>query len=359
MEDADIKAGVLTNTKTQRLLLMRVPRSSLKHARDTGLYSTFSWVWRLLGVRLRKRVAVQPAAYDRSDSVFYAPFPHADGDEEGEGEGIGEPCETEFVTTAGDTRRTRGLVARDDDFELSFVGMHVPSYDYGGGGGGNELLLYSVRDLRECGRRPGVDASAPTVTAAGDDARDDDATVQDPNGIALRATDVPYIHYDPTVDGHTEGSAPDTFVPVPSSKALVQQHLADHGQEGVDARVSVRFTVMEIDRVTDEQARGMAQMDQVSSMVKQTAASVPYVYILSSAVSVANSIGKSAINKYACPDHVMSKDMDFRLIDTRDTTGAASSPAAQYAAGFLRVSQTHTQTQNTKKKICILTERFE
>lgn len=166
--------------------------------------------------------------------------------------------------------------------------------------------------------------------------------VADPNGINLLPTDVPLIHYDPVIDGHGTGTQPDSFLPVPASKAVFRQHRA-HSHATL---LPVRFTVMEIDRVTSAQARAVTKVDSINGFASHLGVAVPYADIISAAVNVANAAGARALRKYARPDLVISKDIEFRIASRtiaeagrQDTSNNSQTQHDHlYPAAYLRVS---------------------
>lgn len=145
-----------------------------------------------------------------------------------------------------------------------------------------------------------------------------------PTGVLSATGDVPFIHYDPVIDGHDVGNASDTYVPVPATKSLYLRCL---GKKGTSAdvlqpqSVSIRFTIMEIDKVSDVQARSISGVDKLGNYVSPGAESVPYLELLTRAFAVASSLGKSGLRRYERPDHVHSVDMEFLLAE-RDSDGS-------------------------------------
>lgn len=389
-----------------RRLSVNVTRKSLTNATGNGLTRNM-----LSLLRLPARVSVEATTHDRADSVFYAPFPsyfpmsNGAHHEHPEFAHISphRPTATEFLTVNPHTDRVENLVSFEDDFELSFVGMNVPP-QHSSASNPIELLLYSLRShvypdsedddhattasqagfnptsanaqdstltpslsFRRNSIKSALGINAVTSPVAESSIVSHIPTVDSPPGTHLLPTDVAFIHYDPVVDGHNEGSLPDTFLPVPASKAVIRQHRAvsdpqapsnEKGQamkssSGSASLVTVRFTVMEVDKVTSAQALAVASLNHMSqtSMNGYTGPGgvvVPYANLISSAVQVANTIGKRALRKYARSDHVMSKDMEFRLVPKAVAKAAAEGipidgeqPGVRYAGTYLRV-RTHS-----------------
>lgn len=322
----------------QRALSVLVSRSALSNSLGGRLEKYLAF---LNAMQSRKRVTVEATPHDSSDSVFYAPFPHDSPSASFSSITARRPIPTQFLTVDPYSCRVPDLVSDEDDFELSFVGMNVTPHDLSPSNP-NELLLYSVRshifpDAEEEEEEPGAAVedkpSGTTAISA--------LSVTDSNGIDLLPCDVPFIHYDPVIDGHDDGSLPNTFLPVPASKSVIRQH-----RGGTTATfVPVRFTVLEIDKVTSAQARACAKIDSVNVLARRAGVAVPFSDIISSAVAVANTIGKRALRKYTRPDHLIAKDMEFRLVSKAQATASAEGststdelPSKKYAGTYLRVS---------------------
>lgn len=392
-----------------RRLSVNVTRKSLTNATGNGLTRNM-----LSLLRLPARVSVEATTHDRADSVFYAPFPSyfpmSNGTHHDHPEfthiSPHRPTATEFLTVNPHTDRVENLVSYEDDFELSFVGMNVPP-QHSSASNPIELLLYSLRshvypDGEDDDRGNAMNSSALFNSAPANNAPDSTLspslsfrrnsiksalginavnspapepsiishipTVDSPPGTHLLPTDVAFIHYDPVVDGHNEGSLPDTFLPVPASKAVIRQHRAVSDPQALSSEkgqvpktatgsassasaslVTVRFTVMEVDKVTSAQALAVASLNHMSQASTNGYTGpggivVPYANLISSAVQVANTIGKRALRKYARSDHVMSKDMEFRLVPKAVAKAAAEGipidaeqPGVRYAGTYLRV----------------------
>lgn len=150
----------------------------------------------------------------------------------------------------------------------------------------------------------------------------------------LQSGEVPKIHFDPLGDGYTAETLPDTFVSIPASRARVlrrcavsRPNKADNEPEDCDAcketracrGVSLKFTVLEIDRVTQAQVAALAGLESGSKIAAVAGATLPYAGLLTAAANTASNLGRAQLRRYARPDFVLSKDVFFRL-----------SPALQY-----------------------------
>lgn len=338
-----------TNTSTPTVSVA-VPLADLRGAVDNGLRKrSASWLHRFL----KRRVRVEASVDGVKDFVFYAP----EGDPSNR-----RATPTEFVKirpTPGDAT----IVRRSDAFEISFVGMSVIPEDTIFDNS-NELLLYSLKtcpDAIHDTADDGAKVAAARRSNNGNNNHNEDSDTDDlhseltnvdapiapTSGFSLSPDDIPFIHYDPVVDGHDVGSVPNSFVPVPASKALFYQHRGEcTRQEPANglASVPLRFNVLEIDHVSDGQARAVGSVGELGKMVKSTG--IPYLQPLSMAVSAASALGKEGLKNYSKPDHVMSKDLVFMLAEPEDddnasTSGSStsgSSSRVETYGNFLRVS---------------------
>lgn len=166
-----------------------------------------------------------------------------------------------------------------------------------------------------------------------------------PTGLSSGSSDVPFIHYDPVIDGHDNGTESDVYVPVPATKSLYlrcmgkKKSVDGNGatidvddEEVIPQSVSIRFTIMEIDKVSDVQARSISGVDQLGNYVSNGAENVPYLELLTRAFAVASSLGKNGLKRYERPDHVHSVDMEFLLAERDEETGKTSGkgPSGNY-----------------------------
>lgn len=272
----------------------------------------------------------------------------------------GRVTPTEFVKirpTAGDPT----IVRRSDAFEISFVGMSVTPEDTTFKNT-HDLLLYSMKTCPNVIPDDTIDDDGENVTAARrrpingeghsvsdeihSELTDDDVPIVPTSGFSLSPDDIPFIHYDPVVDRRDGGSVPNLFVRVPESKALFHQHRGDcTRQRPVNglASVSLRFNVLEIDHVSDGQARSAGSVGELSKLVNTSG--IPYLQPLSMAASATSALGKEGRKNYLKPDHVMAKDLVFMLAEPEDDdntsrSGSSTSGSSRVETygNFLRVS---------------------
>lgn len=158
-----------------------------------------------------------------------------------------------------------------------------------------------------------------------------------PTSLPIRPGDLPFLHYDPETDGHDSGSEPNTFIPIPGTKRLFVQKRGSEVETANDIRdVVIRFTIMEIDKLSEEQLIAVKSLEEVAKSVGKASNSVPYLKFISWLLKFANTLGRSALKKVARPDHVMSTDMCFMLAPNDDP----NAPAVQREeyGNYLRVS---------------------
>lgn len=264
-----------------------------------------------------------------------------------------------------------GVVQATDAFEIKFVGMNVAPQDCVARND-NELLLYSLtRDthpaaaastppqpsdtdvpgaMRAADRARGVSSLGVDLCGemlTGSEARGmrratssmRASTYKAPAGFAPSPSDVPFIHFDPAIDGHGSGTETDAFVPIPASKSVYMRHVGGGKAEDEGETVNVRFSVMEIDRISDGQLRAIAGIGEVGGYVEGQAG-LPYMQLVSGALNMATFLGESALKKYSKPDHVLSKDVEFLLGDgeSEAQTGSASETetGAAHVGNYLR-----------------------
>lgn len=366
-----------SDTLKEAIVSIRVRRSILTNALGNGL-SKFGVLDQIANL-FKKRVLVQATPHGRFDSVFYAPFPHHQHQQrhlkrergDVERDVVIKPEKVRFLNVGLPATDEEGMVAVGDGFDVSVVGMCITpqdtfAHDF------NELLLYSVHRADDAEARELVDAGILNDSGHRHDYHnydsDGDSTQQqekkntkknfmeggiDNRGVVrnktkknenkkngdmdtfplLRAGEVPRIHYDPLGDGYTAETLPNTFIPIPASSSRVLRRLPDcysHAKEGDDAcscsGVSLRFTVMEIDKVTQAQVAALAGLESGSRAASAAGASLPYAGLLTAAASAAANLGKVGLRRYARPDFVMSADIFFRLSPKRQMRYARSNP---------------------------------
>ncbi|KAI0560613.1 hypothetical protein FGB62_107g06 [Gracilaria domingensis] len=262
----------------------------------------------------------------------------------------------------------KNVVRRGDEFFISFIGMSIASFDNGAGfsrhRSDNELLLYSMQCLtrtqelepvapaRDVVQEPEREIEPPQDQDQGAPIPDMGPSGEDPPGgggaetigVAQQAAqnarvdtgyaatfasdDHVYIHYDPVIDGRNSGTMADQFVTIPATKRIYtcSDLLPLAGDEGGDEdrdennrespcleSLFMRFTVMEIDKISDLQARAVIGVDHLGSFVSSSAGSIPYIQLLTKAFAVASSAGKHGLKRYSRPDHVLSVNKEFIL----------------------------------------------
>lgn len=326
-----------------------VNKKDLTGSVDNGMRKNLK---NMLNLFFSSKVTIEAAQGGVKDSIFFAP-------EEDPSRPF--PAPTHFVKVQADPN-DKSLVRPNDDFEISFVGMSVVPEDtlsYTK----NELLLYSLTDrtgqpaASASGGSPlvvddpgqhlhhskalppmysaGVDSPSSSVIAAPahhhahHGHHDVSAVVAaavhgGPNPYILSKNDVPYIHYDPLIDGHDEGADAYTFASVPASKSLYYQHKGAESAApmGSKTSVAVRFLVLEVDKVTGAQAR---TIQNVMNFPKRfNVAPVPLSPPLSMAIGAAAALGRQGLRNYRRPDHVLSRDAMFILAD-----GSCKEPASK------------------------------
>lgn len=291
-------------------LSILVHRADLRALHQTGLRKGHRLEARRV-LRLRKRVAVEAVPSTLPETTLYAPD-------------LSAPLTpTQFVRV--DPNATADpLVRPGDAFCISFTGFSVAPHD-GPASRDNELLLYSL--LPDSGPRPERVGPANGRRPARERAP------AAPTGVLPCDRDTVFIHYDPVVDSHDAGTPPDVFVPVPAAKARYLTVPASTAA-AAPTSVSLRFSLMEIDRVSDMQARSASGLDHLGSYVSQGAAAVPYVQLLTHALSLASRLGTSGLRHYARPDHVLSADMRFMLAAPGRAQPARSADYLRYGYYF-------------------------
>lgn len=274
------------------------------------------------------------------------------------------------------------VVGVGEDFEVEFVGMSVTRSD---SAGDNELLLFSLHEdeeamaARSCAeqtseRKNGEfegtipmngDADSSTSNAQTIELRESKwkqlseyefarmtngynseflknrgSSVDFPRSFKISRTDITLIHYDPSLDGHDMGKKPDAFLAVPGSKRLYYQHRGKNAECHLNhsevALLQVRFTVLQLDRLSDDQMTAIQNIDNVARSMQNSAASVPYLKIISGALRVANWAGRAAMRRVLNADQVMSSDVIFR-ISKRDKRKCTQDQKKEEYGNFLRV----------------------
>lgn len=367
----------LPNSPLQNLQLtpqhafpLYVSTADLRNATDNGLPKLHSRLF----ARFRKEVLVESAPFSCSDSLFFAPLRDASATVSMSG-----PVPTEFAAVPPNVD-TDHLVCARHDFEVSFVGMHVTPQD-GPLTVSNELLLYSV--ARRVEGSEGVDVNSgdheilkrqrrtprrsselsisesseydhtPSIRSIWADIHSDRRNNRrvtehkrkgsHESNAHLNVRDDPTMHYDPVQDGHDDGTAPNTFRAIPGRKSLLIRHAGASENASGLANVAMRFTVMEVDRVTEAQRKGV---EKLSGVLNNTARGVPFGALISPAVDGLSAAGNAGLDSYAKPDHVISKDVEFKLLQempvgepvNKSSLEGQKDPSSRYAENYLRVS---------------------
>lgn len=304
---------------------VKVPKSALRGSLDTGLLKKDIFAQNL-PIRINKRVIVEASEAGTNDSIFFAPeAPTVD---------ISKSRVTPTQYIKARPCDHDDIVYSDEDFEISFVGMSITPHDRFGG---NDILLCSLaktdepeanmsqdRPVEALGNAQTIsnvsvvsEESSATMSVAEKQKLDKEMKLQKsldnlPLSLQLGRRDIPFIHYDPVIDGHDIGKKPDTFVPIPGTKRLYKQRRHDGSKQRNNTEF-VRFTVMEIDSLSDEQLQAVRDIEEITVSVSKAAATIPYLKVVSWMLKVANSLGKAALKKVASPDHVMSEDVKFQI----------------------------------------------
>lgn len=342
------------NPNLSNTISIKVPRNSLRSAHDNGLFKTDIISRNLAYLPIKRRVNVEASVEGTSDSVFFTPE-QANADMSN---CRSSPVQFVKVRPADHD----DIVYQGDDFEIEFIGMNCTPQD--SMFGGNDLLLCSLTtddEAQEREKAKDIDAensvvitptATPTATpiasrqgsASSEDVDADGVATTSsvdkekaealaasgtnvgteeeeskpaelPSSLHMTNYDLPFIHYDPEYDGHDVGSRPDTFVPIPGSKRLYLQRKGKFApkEDQESPALYMRFTVMEVDKLSEEQISAIKSIEMIGKSVSNAAASVPYLKIISSMLKFANYLGKSALKKVSEPDHVMSVDVGFKL----------------------------------------------
>lgn len=118
---------------------------------------------------------------------------------------------------------------------------------------------------------------------------------------------IPYIHYDHKKDNAVEE---DKYIPIPDSRNLVIRSSRFEPRE----RVNVRFNILEVDNKSEELNRTLMQLDQLGGAFNESGIGmVPYLALLSPALSMVGALGGRALESYARPDKVLGCDVDLKI----------------------------------------------
>lgn len=311
---------------------IRVPRPALRGVVPNGLAKADACA-ALLPLTPTRRVHVEAADAGVAESVFFVPeTPNVL-------ERHARAHSAQYVKLCPAGRED--VVRKGDAFEISFVGMSVAKMDMVGN---NELLLCSLTRDDGIMPKPGAGRPAPVGEGNGDgrpapqeevlpSQPDRELLSELPTALTVQPGDTPFLHYDPEVDGHDVGSAPNVFVPIPGSKRVYLQR-----RGGCERDVFVRFTVMEVDKLSEEQLIAIKSLEDIGKSVGKAAASIPYLKFISWILKFANYLGRSALRKVSQPEHVLSKDIAFMIADRDDDNGSNASSQREEQGNYLRVS---------------------
>ena len=367
-----------TETTPSSAVSIKVDNKSLVSALDSGIVKR-NFLDRHIPFQPRRRVHVEAAECGTTDSVFFAPErPNVHNSHE-------RVSAAEFIKI--NPNEHNDVVRLGDDFEMSFIGMSVSSQDFMGDnelllcslarkedcidhddtrtdislsatGSSTVTTSPSVKSSEPIaapvstpekppqkpvekfpGSPPEMHTDMPVVLPDGsnegkppppDNARlpvpkPRTLNLTDlPTSLPIRPGDLPFLHYDPETDGHDNGSEPNTFIPIPGTKRLfVQKRASDMDMQEAVRDVVVRFTIMEIDKLSEEQLIAVKSLEEVAKSVGKASNSVPYLKIIAWLLKFANTLGRSALKKVARPDHVLSTDMCFMLAPDDDPNARA------------------------------------
>ncbi|PXF39938.1 hypothetical protein BWQ96_10356 [Gracilariopsis chorda] len=353
--------ALFTDATPDSTISIIVLRKSLQSATSDSLRKR-DWHERCLPLPTRRRVFVEASEYGTADSILFAPErPNAN-------ESHQRVAATEFIKVNQNT--CSDVVRHDDDFEVSFIGLSVAQQDYIGD---NEMLLCSlarredhqeVLEYLASSAYSTINSSNSSVDAHKNGTEEDVAVRSDvgktnerdgvvpippkqktvdlsdlPTALPIRPGDVTFLHFDPETDGHDTGSEPDTFTPIPGTKRLFIQRRGSASTlaEGGNVRdVSIRFTVMEIDKLNEEQLIAIKSLEEVAKSVGKAASSVPILKFISWLLKFANTVGRSALKKVARPDHVMSSDVSFMLAEPEVSSNDGRTIQREEYGNYLR-----------------------
>lgn len=208
---------------------------------------------------------------------------------------------TEFITIDKDEYVDKQLVVyQQSQFEISVIGMSLSPVDFGPPKSENDILMYSMQ--REHGE-------------------------QGENADVL-----PYIHYDPLVDGQTPDA--DQFISVPASKSLF---MASDGSSNECRRsVNFRFKILQLDKIDESMRRSISAISQLGNHIGQYAASAPLLGLLSPALSLATCVSKQALDSHSKADKVITIDANFLLAEKKEEQGEGSNHFVHQAGEYLR-----------------------
>lgn len=297
-----------------------------------------NWFKRRQHFRCWNRVSVESTPSALADNVFYAPDQYYS-------QGTNHNTPTDFINTRSDGPN---IVRKGDFFEMAFVGMSATPQDVLSN---NELLLYSLTNALEGPHAKWAQLVDEETTwtlentktkpaqIPSDSMRKIDSTITSrtvsTGGRSPTAKDVPFIHYDPTADGRDVGSEPNSFISIPASKAVYKQIHPASNKLDMCAHVNVRFSVMDIDRISTAQIQAISSLTQLGEFVKKGSVALPFMELVSTAFDAVGGLSQVAIKHYSKADNVIWKDMMFRLAEplVNGLVGCASESSISQSCG--------------------------
>lgn len=189
---------------------------------------------------------------------------------------------TEPITYVPEEIDKDTIVYQDSPFEIGVLGMSVSAKDFTlTSSNNNELLMFSLH--------------------------------QDPEDETGEGDALPFVHYDPTKDSGHNGTAPDTFIPIPASKSLL---MVSDGKRDNSLRrsVNVQFKLLELDRVDESMQISLSGIEELGNHISQFSKAAPLLGLLSPALHLASSLSRRALESYAKPDRIITTDMNFLLM---------------------------------------------
>eukprot|EP00172_Hildenbrandia_rubra_P004245 Plantae.Rhodophyta-Hildenbrandia_rubra.ctg8194.p1 GENE.Plantae.Rhodophyta-Hildenbrandia_rubra.ctg8194~~Plantae.Rhodophyta-Hildenbrandia_rubra.ctg8194.p1 ORF type:complete len:424 (+),score=70.50 Plantae.Rhodophyta-Hildenbrandia_rubra.ctg8194:127-1398(+) len=201
-----------------------------------------------------------------------------------------------------DVQHNKDLCFLDSAYEIRVCGMAVSRFDpiIPFRRNQNEIIMYSTQ--KESGRGGGLGNGL--------------------DGVVSKNDGIPYIHYDHKKD---QSVTPDRYYPVAASKSLVVRSGTTEHRESVN----VRFNIIEIDEKSDDLDRTLNNLDQLGGSLSTLTAAVPYLALLTPALSTIGAVGNRALDSYAIPDKVLNTDVDF-MIAKRDSTYLKNARPGRY-----------------------------
>lgn len=99
-------------------------------------------------------------------------------------------------------------------------------------------------------------------------------------------------------------------MPIPASQGL---YYRCEGGKNTPRKVFIKFCVIETDAEAQAHLQTVSQARDLASMTGVIGTTMPHVRALSGAMNLLTTLGKTGLQEYAKPDHVFSKDVEFRV----------------------------------------------